>query len=61
MKEHKSHDIVLLCPVCHQQSSLYDADLRERLAVECDAPVSHASGAKYTCDHDLQQISSAAK
>lgn len=38
MKDHTSHDVVLLCPRCHQISNMQDLRLREQLAIECDAP-----------------------
>lgn len=40
MKDHTSHDVVLLCPRCHQISNMHDLHLREQLAEECDAPFS---------------------
>jgi len=39
MKDHHSHDIVLLCPSCHRLSSIYDEQLRQKLAGEYDAPL----------------------
>lgn len=38
MKDHTSHDVVLLCRRCHQISNLHDTHLREKLAHECGAP-----------------------
>lgn len=38
LKNHTSHDVVLLCPKCHQISNMHDLSLREKLAKECDAP-----------------------
>lgn len=40
MKDHTSHDVLLLCPRCHQISNMHDLRLREQLAIECDAPFS---------------------
>lgn len=40
MKDHTSHDVLLLCPRCHQISNMQDLRMREKLAVECDAPFS---------------------
>lgn len=40
MKDHTSHDVLLLCPTCHQKSNSSDLDIREKLAVQCDAPLS---------------------
>lgn len=39
MKNHASHDVILLCPHCHQTSNMHDLKLREKLATECDAPL----------------------
>lgn len=44
MKDHTSHDVLLLCPKCHQLSNLADLGVRSRLANECDAPFTHAEG-----------------
>lgn len=38
MKDHTSHDVVLLCPKCHQFSNIHDLRLRQKLATECNAP-----------------------
>ena len=61
MKDHKSHDVVLLCVQCHQRSGQYDALLRQQLEKKCGAPISTAAGAKYTQDHTLNKVRSAAK
>lgn len=44
MKDHTSHDILLLCPNCHQLSNMTDLGVRNRLAHECAAPFTHAEG-----------------
>lgn len=38
MKDHTSHDVLLLCPKCHQQSNSSDLHFRHTLATLCDAP-----------------------
>lgn len=43
MKEHQSHDVLLLCPTCHQNSNIQDIRLRRQLAEMCDAPLSGPS------------------
>lgn len=43
MKEHQSHDVLLLCPPCHQNSNMQDVRLRKLLAELCDAPLSGPS------------------
>uniref|UniRef100_A0A182PGU8 Exonuclease 3'-5' domain-containing protein 2 n=1 Tax=Anopheles epiroticus TaxID=199890 RepID=A0A182PGU8_9DIPT len=39
MKEHVSHDVLLLCADCHQRSNIYDERLRQELAELCNAPL----------------------
>ena len=39
MKDHHSHDILLMCPECHCLSNSYDARLRDKLADEYNAPL----------------------
>lgn len=39
MKAHQSHDVLLLCPSCHEVSNYYDVELRRRLSQMCDAPL----------------------
>ena len=39
MKAHQSHDILLLCPTCHEVSNCHDLQLRRKLADMCDAPL----------------------
>ncbi|CAK9794682.1 Exonuclease 3'-5' domain-containing protein 2 [Anthophora plagiata] len=39
MKAHQSHDILLLCPSCHEISNWHDLQLRRKLADMCAAPL----------------------
>lgn len=39
MKAHQSHDVLLLCPTCHEVSNNHDLQLRRKLADLCDAPL----------------------
>ena len=39
MKAHQSHDILLLCPTCHEVSNCHDLQLRRKLADMCGAPL----------------------
>lgn len=39
MKAHQSHDILLLCPSCHEISKCHDLQLKKKLADMCDAPI----------------------
>lgn len=50
MKNHTSHDVLLLCPNCHQLSNLADQTIRNKLAIESDAPFAHADGANKTIE-----------
>ncbi|XP_013397750.1 exonuclease 3'-5' domain-containing protein 2 [Lingula anatina] len=61
MKDHLSHDIVLMCTDCHQQSNLYDSALKQRLEVMCDAPSGSQKGVKYRQDPTLAKVRSAGK
>ncbi|XP_072935577.1 exonuclease 3'-5' domain-containing protein 2 [Epargyreus clarus] len=60
MKDHSSHDVVLLCVSCHQRSNALDRAVRERLARRADAPLV-ASDGKYREDADCKKIRSAAR
>lgn len=42
MKSKASHDVLLLCPKCHQRSNMFDMNLRRKLSDECDAPLNDA-------------------
>lgn len=44
MKDHTSHDILLLCPPCHQRSNISDTQMRYRLANMADAPFTAKEG-----------------
>lgn len=62
MKSHTSHDILLLCPGCHQLSNISDNKVRNRLAVSCVAPFKHRDGmVKYHEDQQLKSVKSAGK
>lgn len=41
MKDHTSHDVLLLCPRCHQHCNGSDLHLRHKLATLCDAPFTY--------------------
>ncbi|XP_045760722.1 exonuclease 3'-5' domain-containing protein 2 [Maniola jurtina] len=61
MKEHSSHDVVLLCVACHQLSNMLDRALRERLAEQCAAPLGSHGNSKIIEDPDCKKIRSAAR
>ncbi len=61
MKDHKSHDVVLLCTTCHQQCSVLDDALKQQLAIKCDAPLSSGQSAKFMEDPMRAKVRSAGK
>ena len=61
MKEHRSHDVVLMCSACHQQTGLYDSVIKDHLAEECQAPIGATDDTKFKLDNSLQKVKSAAK
>ncbi len=61
MKNHRSHDIVLMCVCCHQSSNNHDTTLKQRLERECDAPMGTKEGLKFKTDEELRKVKSAAK
>ncbi|KAL5021969.1 hypothetical protein ScPMuIL_001124 [Solemya velum] len=61
LKDHASHDVLLMCLPCHQMSCQYDSILRQSLAEECEAPLDAGSTSRSFQDHDLQKVRSAAK
>lgn len=46
MKDHHSHDVLLMCPECHRISTFYDDKLRRELAIKYNAPL----GKAYFCN-----------
>ncbi|CAH0722959.1 unnamed protein product, partial [Brenthis ino] len=61
MKDHSSHDVLLLCVACHQRSNAADRAVRERLAHVCSAPLATRECSGYTEDADSKKIRSAAR
>ncbi|KAH8382754.1 hypothetical protein KR009_005126 [Drosophila setifemur] len=62
MKTHTSHDVLLLCPVCHQLSNISDLRVKSKLADQCEAPFKHGdSTVKYLDDPELKRVQSAGK
>lgn len=45
MKSHTSHDVLLLCPECHQLSNIFDLKMRMKLAEQCNAPFTKGESA----------------
>ncbi|KAK3095681.1 hypothetical protein FSP39_017541 [Pinctada imbricata] len=61
LKDHASHDVLLMCIQCHQVSTQYDSVLRFQLADECSAPIDMGSSCRAQTDHDLMKIRSAGR
>jgi len=61
MKDHQSHDVLLMCVRCHQRSNMYDADLRKKLSEECSAPIGTETDVKLRENTDLKKVRSAGR
>ncbi|XP_071518285.1 exonuclease 3'-5' domain-containing protein 2-like isoform X1 [Panulirus ornatus] len=60
LKDHQSHDVVLLCIDCHRQSNLHDNTLRSKLAKEFNSPIGTEQDVKVIMDSSLKSVRSAA-
>lgn len=58
LKEHTSHDVLLMCLSCHIQSNIYDQSMRESLSTLCDAPLDHPKVRELP---ELKEVRSAAR
>ncbi|XP_035673576.1 exonuclease 3'-5' domain-containing protein 2-like [Branchiostoma floridae] len=61
MKDHLSHDILLLCTVCHQQTGHHDNRLRNEIVREFNAPLGSEDNAKFLEDPARRKARTAAK
>ena len=61
MKEHLSHDVVLLCTPCHQTCSYHDGKFKRYLAEEYGAPISGGQSRKFFDDPALLKAKNYAK
>jgi len=61
MKDHQSHDVLLMCVRCHQRSNMHDADLRRRLSDECSAPIGTETDVKLRENWELKKVRSAGR
>lgn len=61
MKDHNSHDILLLCTACHAASNVYDGFLKQQLAEEFSAPQGCEEGVRLFEDSDRRKVRSAAR
>ncbi|KAJ0062819.1 hypothetical protein NL108_008098, partial [Boleophthalmus pectinirostris] len=61
MKDHNSHDILLLCTSCHAASNVHDGFLKQQLADEFSAPQGCEEGVRLHEDTDRRKVRSAAR
>ncbi|XP_032402182.1 exonuclease 3'-5' domain-containing protein 2 isoform X2 [Xiphophorus hellerii] len=61
MKDHNSHDILLLCTGCHASSNVHDGSLKQQLATEFAAPQGCEEGVRLLEDSDRRRVRSAAR
>lgn len=61
MKDHNSHDILLLCTSCHAASNVHDGFLKQRLADQFAAPQGCEEGVRLLEDSDRRRVRSAAR
>ncbi|XP_034849228.1 exonuclease 3'-5' domain-containing protein 2 isoform X2 [Mirounga leonina] len=55
MKDHNSHDVLLLCTSCHAISNYYDNHLKQQLAREFQAPIGSEEGLRLLEDPERRQ------
>ncbi|XP_053694716.1 exonuclease 3'-5' domain-containing protein 2 [Sabethes cyaneus] len=61
MKEHISHDVLLLCAPCHRKSSMSDDNMRLKLASQCTAPYSTRENPKEIRVENMSDLRKAAR
>nr|XP_033806992.1 exonuclease 3'-5' domain-containing protein 2 isoform X2 [Geotrypetes seraphini]XP_033806993.1 exonuclease 3'-5' domain-containing protein 2 isoform X2 [Geotrypetes seraphini]XP_033806994.1 exonuclease 3'-5' domain-containing protein 2 isoform X2 [Geotrypetes seraphini]XP_033806995.1 exonuclease 3'-5' domain-containing protein 2 isoform X2 [Geotrypetes seraphini] len=61
MKDHNSHDVLLLCTSCHAVSNYYDNQLKQNLAEEFSAPIGCEEGIRLLEDPLRRQVRSGAR
>lgn len=61
MKDHNSHDVLLLCTSCHAISNYYDNHLKQQLAKEFQAPIGSEEGLRLLEDLERRQVRSGAR
>ncbi|XP_056403024.1 exonuclease 3'-5' domain-containing protein 2 isoform X2 [Hyla sarda] len=61
MKDHNSHDVLLLCTSCHAVSNCYDNGFKQQLAMEFSAPIGCEEGVRMLEDPIRRQVRSAAR
>lgn len=62
MKDHCSHDVLLLCFECHIRNSFHEQELKNSLAAECDAPFANSKENRQRLElPDMMAVRSAAR
>ena len=61
LKDHLSHDVLLLCPPCHLASSQFDEQLKMELSEQYNAPSGSYKNIKYIEIPELRKVKSAAR
>nr|XP_061799022.1 exonuclease 3'-5' domain-containing protein 2-like isoform X2 [Nerophis lumbriciformis] len=61
MKDHNSHDILLLCTTCHVTSNVHDTLLKQQLADDFAAPQGCEEGVRIAEDPERRRARSAAR
>lgn len=61
MKEHISHDVLLLCAPCHRTSNMHDENMRLSLASRCTAPYSAQENPKEIRVESMSDLRKAAR
>ncbi|XP_041071015.1 exonuclease 3'-5' domain-containing protein 2 isoform X1 [Carcharodon carcharias] len=61
MKDHSSHDVLLLCTACHATSNYYDNVLKQQLAEEFNAPIGCEESIRLLEDPVRRQVRSGAR
>ena len=61
MRNHQSHDILLMCIPCHKLGGFYDLGLRRKLGEMCNAPVSDKEDSKMLIDMEAKKVKAAAR
>ena len=61
LKDHMSHDVLLMCLSCHRFAQQWDEQLRQRLAKQYNAPLGTADQCLYKDHPQISKVRSAAK
>jgi len=61
MKDHQSHDVLLMCMRCHQSSNMHDVSMRRELGSECNAPIGTDNDVKVCEDRERKRVRSAGR